>query len=149
MSRPLTDRERAQVAESKVAELEEELRCWRERGGGDGDDADPLRISRVRDILRKFNPAVGGLAPARLLVDLLDNAGKPRSTSQLLDAISDPDTFDNTPSPEIIRVYLCRIRAAMKPAGLVGVIDTIWGHGASVSVENAREIRTRFLGEAA
>lgn len=149
MNRPMTDRDRAQVAEARIVELEEELRCWREQGRVDlpmnrGSD-DLSRVAKMRDALKALYAAIGGAAPARVLLHLLDAHGEIVSKAALLEAV----VLDEADEPhiKIVDVYICRLRKALVKAGFLGAIRTLHGIGYCIKADRADDIRAELLGE--
>ena len=46
------------------------------------------------------------------------------------------------PEPKIIDVFICKIRAKLRPHGIK--IDTVWGYGYEMTRENANKLRALF-----
>lgn len=143
-------RERVYQLEARVAELEEELAAWRER-----DDFDRRWQRREAELLRLREAlAIGtqdrhGYSPTgvRLLLDLLEHAGRIRSKLDLLEACA-PGALDRDLQLKNVDVYVCGLRHALARHGLREAVQTVWGKGHMISEADALQIRAA-LGMAA
>lgn len=134
----------------QLRELNEELEAWR----GNRRDADAAEVFAVR--LGRYQPLFkgSGRAAVQMLLLLLDRPGRAVSRAALLEAtrwsasVKDTDQVDW----KIVDVYLSRLRTSLRrlvdagrlPEGFAGSsagIQTHWGIGYSLTVENAAALR--------
>jgi hypothetical protein len=124
----MTDRERAQIAEARVAELQDEVAAWRDYFK---DDRATLRRDRLVDALRKAYPKFSGRDSVSMLLHMAGRPGRVLSKNLLLDAIC--DDLNETPDIKIVDVYVCKLRPALNALlNQEPCIVTHWGHGYSV-----------------
>lgn len=144
----LTDRDLVLKLQARVAELEDEVAAWkaydRDRGRVDIESA---RFAAVLAKLRPFSTRTGVQAPARLLMVLLDSAGRLVTLERCLEAARKPDG-DEEPSSNLVGVVVCVLRAILSKAGHRGAITLVWGRGYMIEAEVAERINA-WLGPAA
>lgn len=63
----------------------------------------------------------------------------PATKQRLYDALYGLAVDADTPEPKIVDVFICKIRKKLTPHGIL--IDTIWGVGYAITLENADKIR--------
>lgn len=144
----LTDRQLVVKLQARVAELEDEVAAWkaydRDKGRADLDSA---RYAVVLAKVRPFCGRHGSQSSVRLLLTLLDNAGRLVTLERCLDAVRKPGR-DEEPVSNLVSVGVCRLRSALSRAGYGGDVVTIWGRGYMIDVEAAERINA-WLGPAA
>lgn len=143
MNRPLTDRERCQQLEARVAELEEELDAWREGLHTPlADEGARIRAWRVTEKLKPFDPRVA-LCAAAMLVELLDRAGKPVSKSELVAASRHPGCYaHDEPDPKVAVVQIAFLRRALARGRRGNPIRAIFNVGYVIAPEDAASLAT-------
>jgi DNA-binding response OmpR family regulator len=111
-----------------MAEVKDELDAYR---ANEREATAPLSETYVA-VKRRF-----GLVPAgaRILVELLDNAGRVVRNARIDRLAAKGDDVTSN----VGGVQLCRLRAALRPYGLT--IETIWGEGVLLDAQNAARIR--------
>jgi DNA-binding winged helix-turn-helix (wHTH) protein len=142
MTRPLTDRERCQALEARVAELEEELAAWRAEGlDAARDDALMHRAVSLRDQLQRGDRRCAMVA-CGMLIRLIDHAGNVASKQQLVDASrSVGSCWDREPALKIADVQVNFLRRGLSALGFPGMIETVWGYGYRISGANAMVLK--------
>lgn len=143
MTRPLTDRERCQVLEARVAELEAELASWRanecdERSA----DADVLRQEGMKTLLRS---AIGKAGPpglqARLALLLMDRPGRLLTYAWLGANIA--TTREACPH-NAAKVALSYLRKALRVWRLADGVQTVRGRGVLMHPDTATQLSRRL-----
>lgn len=137
-----TDRERVLLLEARVAELEEELACWR---GNQADDADErVRMERaiaIKARLQRYDRRCAFCA-TNILIRLMDEPGVTFTKQQLLDASRHPGApSDHEPDLKIVDVQVNFLRRALDGVGLRPAIETVWGIGYRTSPANAERLK--------
>lgn len=134
----------------QLRERDEELEAWRgNRRDADAEDDFAVRLGRYQPLFRGT-----GRAAIQMLILLLDRPGRTVSREALLEfgrwsmCWKDSDQV----TIKMVDVYLCRLRKVLRRlaaegrlpdafATLQAGIQTHWGVGYSISVENAAALR--------
>ncbi len=133
----LTERDELNALRIQVADLREEVAEYRLHGAEGEADADHLtRVQFWRDAFK----AQGDyervrIIPARLLVRLLDASPRIQNKAVLLDQLG------SSANPKLLDVYVCHLRRFLRRLGLDGSIETVWGLGLRIGVEEAARLR--------
>lgn len=141
----LTYRDRALMAEARIAELEAEVAAWREYGHTDPkssrEEADTLLVAKLQRRLRALTGMNDTRGVAKTLLVLLAHPGRLCRRSTIFDAVTTDDTTD----PKVIDVRVSRTRLLLRAIGYPEAITTVWGEGYVLAAESAGDIR-RTLG---
>lgn len=95
--------------------------------------------TELQSARRAFNISTG---QAMLLLRLHKAAGRVLSHYQLEESIPSP-SGDRMSGDRIVKVYICRLRAAVGP----GVIETAWGHGYRLTAHGLATVASAFSRE--
>jgi DNA-binding response OmpR family regulator len=136
MTRPLTDRERANILEVRVAELQEELAAYRKDEAGD--DLMMRLVEAMQCIRGITSPAQAHpRGTARLLLYMLERPGRLCLMDDLFRVLEcGRDTM-----PASIKTTVSRARSYLRARGIDGAIRNIWGQGYVLEPTTAAAIR--------
>lgn len=134
---PRTDKERAQIAEARVAELEDELAAWRAYQP----QLSSIEVPRSTHFASLVKTVIGSQhanGTARFLSIMAAHGGRICRHEMLVEHLGcGPET-----GLHVTKVYAHKARRVLRGLGLGNLIQTIWGEGYLVGVPEAAVLRS-------